>query len=445
MITTEEAALRLGVTRRRVQELVRVGVLPARKVSGIWLVDEASVDDRSRSVSKRGGRPSRGTGRGEMPFALMNRNHEVASVVYSSVRKEFSHVGAVADVRRAPIGVLSPRGSMSLEDLNAWWRGRGIPQARRGLAKLLSEAGVGLPQELIRRNLGLSLSDQYWIRPDGSGLAWKDVNFFENDFEQVSLLTAEYAADCPAPARPDNTSDGNLEKIWVCRDGVRFLLKKGARYGQEPYNEVVATALHRRLLPEGSYVPYSLEGDGAQAMCCCPNFLTGEEEYVPAHYVARCMPRNSQASEYEHYLACCDSLGVVGAKQSLDRMIVCDDIIANHDRHWRNFGIIRNVETLACRPAPLFDSGSSLWCDVETAALAKGERSFKSSQFYESPAKQMLLVEDLGWFDAGALDGFVDEAMGILSANDALTVRILHLRAALEWRVGRMCDIAAWG
>ncbi len=24
-------------------------------------------------------------------------------------------------------------------------------------------------------------------------------------------------------------------------------------------------------------------------------------------------------------------------------MIVCDDIIANYDRHWRNFGLVRNV------------------------------------------------------------------------------------------------------
>lgn len=446
MITTEEASLRLGVTRRRVQELARIGALSAQKISGVWLVDEASVDERLRSVSKRGGRPLRGSGGNETSFTLMNRTHEVASVVYDSARKEFSYVGADVDSRRAPIGVASPGGVMSRESLNAWWRGRGIPQMRRGLATLLDEAGVKLPQELIRRNLGLSLSDQYWICPVGSGLAWEDVNFFDNDFEQVSLITAEYApAECRAPAKPDNTSDGNLEKVWVCRDGIRCLLKKGALYGQEPCNEAVATALHRRLLAEGAYVPYRLEGEGAQAVSCCPNFLANEEEYVPAYYVKRLAPRGSQISEYEHYLACCDRLGVSGAKQALDRMIVCDDIIANHDRHWRNFGIVRNVETLACRPAPLFDSGSSLWCDVETSVLVKGERSFKSSQFYESPAKQMLLVDDLEWFDAAALDGFVDEAIGILSANDALTARIPHLRAALEWRVERMRSIAAWG
>ena len=126
-------------------------------------------------------------------------------------------------------------------------------------------------------------------------------------------------------------------------------------------------------------------------------------------------------------------LGVNGAKGALDRMIVCDDIITNHVRHWRNFGIVRNVNTLECRPAPLFDSGSSLWCN-----------RFVSAQFYASPAKQMLLVDDMSWFDGDNLSGFVDEAMELLSGNDAITSRLSYLEKALTWRVSRMIDIAEW-
>ena len=29
---------------------------------------------------------------------------------------------------------------------------------------------------------GLSLSDQYWMKPAESNLEWKDINFFENSF-----------------------------------------------------------------------------------------------------------------------------------------------------------------------------------------------------------------------------------------------------------------------
>lgn len=445
MITTDEAARRLGVSVRRVQELVRAGQLDGRKASGVWLVDETSVDRRAQSVNSKGGRPARGKGKSETAFTLMNRTHEIVRVVYSASRKEFTLVGPDVNCARAPLGLVTKRGTITLGDFNQWWRGRGIPQAREGLAGLLADAGVGVPEELIQRNLGLSLSDQYWIRPENSGLKWEDVNFFNNDFEKVSLATAGFAADGKqAQARPDNTSDGNLEKFWACRRDARCLFKGGTRFDQEPYNEVVATALHKRVLRDGQYVAYWLEGERADALCGCKDFLTDQEEYVPAVYVERCLEQAAQRNSYEHYLACCESLGVAGAQAALDRMIVCDDILANCDRHFRNFGIIRNVETLECRCAPLFDSGSSLWFNVSTSELAAGEHSFSSKQFFESPAKQMMLVNDFSWLDVRALDGFADEAMEILSANEALAARLPYIRVALEWRVERMRNIAEW-
>ena len=445
MITSEEAAWRLGISRRRVQKLVSDGVIPAEKRSGAWFIDEGAVEERRSSVSKKGGRPSLGNGRNETVFTLMNRTHEVAIVAYNSARKEFVSIGAEIDTSHAPIGLVSSCGSISLDEFNAWWRGRGIPATRMGLSDLLAESGTNVPEELLQRNLGLSLSDQYWICPDGSGLVWDDINFFNNDFDRVSLETSPFAVDGKgAAATPDNTSDGNLRKFWTCRNGVRMLLKGGTAYGQEPYNEVVAAALHRRVLETGEFVAYSVEGEGASALSCCADFLTDEEEFVPAFYVERVLEQASNRNDFEHYIDCCESLGALGARSALERMIVCDDIVANHDRHRRNFGIIRNVETLECRPAPIFDSGSSLWCNVETSRLAAGERSFASKQFYESPAHQMLLVNDMSWFSVEAMEGFVDEAVGILAANDALGARLPYIREALAWRVERMVDIAEW-
>ncbi len=62
---------------------------------------------------------------------------------------------------------------------------------------------------------------------------------------KVSISTASFAVDGKkAAANPDNTSDGNLRKTWVCRTDKRYLLKSGTQYGQEPYNEAIATVLH---------------------------------------------------------------------------------------------------------------------------------------------------------------------------------------------------------
>lgn len=445
MLTTKEAAELLDITPRRVQELIKNGALEARKASGVWLIDKDSVDTRLRSVTKTGGRPRRGHGKSEIAFTLMNRTHEVAQLVYSTSRKDFTHIGANIDYVHAPIGVFGPNSPISLNSFRTWWRGRGIPLARIGLASLLAEAAVDVPDELVQRNLGLSLSDQYWIRPQGSGLAWEDINFFNNAFDDVSLSIAPFAPEGKAAAaKPDNTSDGNLQKYWTCEGERRILHKAGAHLNQEPYNELVATTLHRRILNTCDYVPYSLEGTGTSALSICDVFLTDEEEYVPAFYVNQYANAGERPTDYERYVANCEELGVTGVKDALDRMIVCDDIIANYDRHWRNFGLVRNVNTLACRPAPIFDSGSSLWCNISLEELRAGEHSFTSAQFHSSPAKQMLLVEDMGWFDGDKLEGFVDEAIEILSRNDALTARLPYLKEALTWRLERMIDIAEW-
>ena len=51
---------------------------------------------------------------------------------------------------------------------------------------------------------------------------------------------------------------------------------------------------------------------------------------------------------------------------SLAKMFAGDFVLANRDRHYRNFGVIRNVETLEVTGiAPVFDSGSCLWSDAE--------------------------------------------------------------------------------
>lgn len=445
MISVREAARRLGVSTRRVTELARTGALRAQKVSGVWLVSEDSVSERLTHVNKRGGRPVLGEACGEVKLTLMNRTHEIADVVYDTREKRFSKIGELLDLRRAPVGIVE-NGVLPLVAFNDWWRHRGIPDTRAHIDSLLREAGCAVPEELLERNLGLSLSDQYWIRPRGSRLSWESVNFFNNDIESVAaLLEPKSIAERKGAPHPDNTSDGNLTKTWENRAGRHVLVKSGSGLCQEPFNEAVATALHARLLETGEYARYDVEETADGFVSVCENFLSNEEEYIPAVYVERLLDKDRFSDSYRHYVACAESLGAQHVEESLAHMIVCDDIIANSDRHHRNFGLIRNVETLECRCAPIFDSGSSLWHDAPLSQLALGEHGFESKQFFANPARQLLLVEDMSWVDVIALDGFADEAIGILSKNAELAERIPYIRTALEWRINRIVDIAEWG
>lgn len=78
----------------------------------------------------------------------------------------------------APVGVrLNSRNSVY-----EWWRGRSIPASREGLDMLLKQLGYSSRNTLALKAFGLSLSDQYWVRPVGSDLEWDKINFFQNDF-----------------------------------------------------------------------------------------------------------------------------------------------------------------------------------------------------------------------------------------------------------------------
>ncbi len=57
MLTTTEAAAALNITRRRVQELIRLGTLKAEKFGRDWQIDAASVE-AYRVSDRKPGRPN---------------------------------------------------------------------------------------------------------------------------------------------------------------------------------------------------------------------------------------------------------------------------------------------------------------------------------------------------------------------------------------------------
>jgi hypothetical protein len=366
----------------------------------------------------------------------MNRTHAVADFVYDADTLSFSKPLCVHDASRAPLGVDLFGESRTKSGFNAWWRGRGIPLSRGGLDDLLRELDVALPEELLIKSLGLSLSDQYWINPVHAPLAWDDVNFFTNTFKHAALNLCQ----SDSIAHPDNTSDGNLPKHWIAQGRARFLLKGAGVLGQEPYNEAVATALHRRLLARGRYVDYSLAQFDGRTCSKCKAFVGSTEEFVPAVYVMSEFKQPAHHNDYQHYIENCVALGIDDAATRVDEMLVCDEIIANSDRHSRNFGIIRDVETLKCRMAPIFDSGTSLWCNIAEPDLPK-DYSFAGCTFGLTDQKRILSVSDFSWIGEVALDDFADEALEILSHAEGIASRMDYLERAITYRVDRIKSI----
>lgn len=113
--------------------------------------------------------------------------------------------------------------------------------------------------------------------------------------------------------------------------------------------------------------------------CLCENFVKPETELVPAWLIMQTRKRKNETSAWQHFVNCCNELGIPGTVEFLDRMIVLDYIIANEDRHYNNFGALRNAETLEWLGfAPIYDSGSSLGFDKDNWEILTGRYSFST-------------------------------------------------------------------
>ena len=70
----------------------------------------------------------------------------------------------------------------------------------------------------------------------------------------------------------------------------------------------------------------------------------------------------SEPYNYAEYVEACNELGVADIERQLAKMIVCDFLTANIDRHDMNLGLIRDSETLQfVGVTPLFDNGRGFY------------------------------------------------------------------------------------
>lgn len=335
------------------------------------------------------------------------------------------------DLRHLPVGIGIGKAGIDRKALNDWWIGRSIPASRAGLDEALQRIGIASPTFLLEKSYGLSLSDQYWIRPKGSSLSWGDINFFQNDFSR-DMGNVLFGHEPPDPDRislmsPDNTSDGWLQKKWVIVDGKRILMKGGSGvYKQEPFNEVVASALMERL--DIRHVDYSLTMDDNAPYSLCENFITPDTELIPAWRILHTLKQPNDRSLRDHFYACCDALKIPNVRDALGQMLTVDYILANEDRHWNNFGCIRNAENLEWIGfAPVFDSGTSLWYNTQRVGS-----HVESKPFRKKHEEQIKLVEDLSWYDAQALSGLKEEIIEIFAFSQEVDdIR----RASIAWAV----------
>ena len=351
-----------------------------------------------------------------MKYILMHKNISVALLELDESTGFIRKIEKLYDEKHLPYGVKVKNKIADRAALNDWWVDRSIPASRSGVVRALDVLNLSSTRMLLLRCFGLSLSDQYWIKPDGSDLSWSKINFFENGFSEdigdVLLGKTDKNGNFDFSS-PDNTSDGCLKKRWKIVDGKRCLFKSGSNpFMQQPFNEVIASKIATRLgIP---HVDYNIVWDDGVPYSVCEDFIDVNTELVSAWRIMQMTKKDNSTSVYRHYINCCEALGVKDIVRSVDQMIVLDYIIANEDRHQNNFGLTRNAESLEwISAAPIFDSGSSLGYD-KLAMQITAERDIECKPFKKKHEDQIKLVSSFDWINFNALKGVENDIICVL-------------------------------
>lgn len=249
--------------------------------------------------------------------------------------------------------------SITEAGLLSWLEERFVPKNRAFVERLLDsimDPGKPILFSLLKLTLGLSLTDDYWVVPYGETLLWEDYNLYNNQFEE-SLARLAFTGNgnekvSGITSSPEFTTDGMLRKCWRRIDGQVYLYKGGttgyANAGLEPYSEYYATQIAEAL--EVNSVKYNLEKWKGVLCSTCKLFTSEKYSLVHAYTVyGDATPSHILENALDR------------TREGLIDMYIFDTIIVNCDRHFKNFGFLRDNDSgVLLGLAPLYDHGISL-------------------------------------------------------------------------------------
>lgn len=270
---------------------------------------------------------------------------------------------------------------VSPEGILKWLKHRTIPSNREMVEDILGSLGLetGDLKGIVDVCFALSLNDSYWVTPYGFDGKYSEYNLYENRFNATLSLIA-YAGYGTTHQKflttPELTTGGMLRKAWRYKgeDGI-WLYKSGtdgfANTGNEPYSEFYASQVAERMGINA--VHYDLERWCHILASKCRLFTDIDTSYIP---IGRIVRTGGIEACIEYYKAHGDDF-----YQQLASMLCFDAVVLNEDRHFGNFGVLRDNHTgEIIAPAPVFDNGISLLCYAMTEDFDKGIEKYISKR-----------------------------------------------------------------
>ena len=253
---------------------------------------------------------------------------------------------------------------LTSEGLFNWISHRTIPKHREMVGDILNSLNIERDDEkgIIDICMGLSLNDSYWIPQKGFERTYSEMNLYENRFSEALALiayTGKYYDNAKKmKTTPELTTGGMLRKAWRFFGPNDIWLYKGGTFGfantgNEPFSEFYASQIAEKMGINA--INYDLENWMGILASKCKLFTDKDTSFIP---IGRIVTEGGINAVLEYY----KSLGDDFYEQLVD-MLVFDAVTINEDRHYGNFGILRDNKTgKIISPAPVFDNGVSLLC-----------------------------------------------------------------------------------
>ena len=330
-----------------------------------------------------------------MLYTLFNKDTPVLTINYTP-EHGFTKIQDILNPEFAPYGLKLKSEQRFGLSFKEWFKYRIIPPTRINYVKLKESIYPQRIIDLAMDNFALSLADQYWFCPeDVKDIHFADINFFQHPFTSdlnldslnLDLMNQDSSkANAQRLFSPNLTLNGNLPKKWLNIDGKIYLCKSSTEpFHQEAINELIASEILDKLKLD--HVTYTYK-DG---LSYCQNFLDENTEFIPVWHIYNSKQKFNHESDYTFCRRLFDEFEIPYHKE-LDQMLLFDYLIANEDRHYNNFGFIRDVNTLKIiKIVPIFDNGCSLWYDRPDYEIG---RQFKSKPFNQNFQKQLSYLAD---------------------------------------------------
>ena len=306
---------------------------------------------------------------------------------------------------------------------------RSIAPQRYDYKEILEATNSKSYFDLSFKGHGLSLTNNYWYKREGENLSYKDINFFNNKWDDSfakAVINHDYEAlkNCDLNV-PDIMTSGWGCKGWICTDEGPKLYKLGINkdHSEEALTEVLSSRLANRIFKEGECLKYELEKVGNQYASVSPLITNIDEELVPlSDYVngeIYLLYRNKNYDKKlgDEFFNRIKNSEITGLYEFFVKVACLRDLCFVNDLHFDNISLIKNRKTGEIRLAPLYDLGSSFGSSRTGQSLIA------------SPTKATLIMVyyvfsgldpnwDYSWYDPDKLIGFEDEIRETLSKSD---------------------------